>query len=382
MKRSILSLGVIAMLAFFWQSCSEDEERPELNIGVEPLLVDKVPGDTVKYTINVSGALKSVNLNGAPVKTFSSGETESTFEYIYTFPENSNADAQIVFTAEDTYGETEDATVQVTYVKPPFVLAPFDNLQDVGPQWVGDWWFDGPYLGAKYGDGADTVLLVSRGDFGADMDHGGEWDFTPDMPQGENNGLMMSRAALRQDPSFLDTANWGGYMVPFFRYGKPLPGNEVLAALEGTARIFAVDVYFEETDSEHDFEKLKNFTTEDSWEYDPDLGMKQAIKNSDEGVKFQLRLFNYDTWKAFPSWGSEPEKYFAIKEAYLTAPNEWQTLYFIDDDPGEQQTDRGEASQMSANDIDGIWLSPVYAYPWVDENKIYLKNFRIATPGF
>jgi len=76
------------------------------------------------------------------------------------------------------------------------------------------------------------------------------------------------------------------------------------------------------------------------------------------------------------------QKYFMMKEAYITEKNQWVTLYFTEDDAGEKAADLGTASGMSVSDIDAFWLIPNYGYPLIDRNKVYIKNFRITTLGF
>ncbi len=196
-----------------------------------------------------------------------------------------------------------------------------------------------------------------RGGFGDDL-----WQGGVESPTGDT-AFMMSRENLIIND---ELAEWGGWMTTMFDFdpANPLPADEMEAIKQGD-RVFAMDVYFEESGDSPTFQEMADWT---------DGNMKMP-----GGIKFQVRLGNQE---AFAEGGTE---WFIAKEAYLEQPGKWQTLYFARDDLAETGLDY----TTPASEVDRFMFVPAYAYPFGDNNNIYMKNVRLTTtppdtvaPGF
>ncbi|MFW5877578.1 MAG: hypothetical protein ACOCUP_00555 [bacterium] len=349
----IMGLGVITI------SCDreDDPQAPELSIDVTPVLVDAEPGETIDYTIILSGDLSSLSVDGNEIKNYSAQTFNDTILYSYTFSENASEDTEITFTVTDNSGMTDDFPVMIGFIQPDYMLADFSNKLADTAAWS-DWWEGlnlASYPGATYagGDASEAMYVTCRGSY-SDPEI---WNFDAALPEDEGTGLMITRASIENDDG---TTAWDGYMIPVFGYygeGMSQPDEAQLNQVQVGTRVLAVDVYYE-TDpaSPASFDDISQAT-------------------GGNGVKFQFRLGNHAKFVE-----SEDKKgWFMAKEAFVTAPNEWVTLYFNQDDEGELSNIEGnDGLDAIAAEVDFVWFIPAYGYDTYDTHKVYVKNFRIT----
>jgi len=353
-----LSLLVIIGLFFFATSCNEDEpQAPKLSIEASPLLTDAKPGEIIEYNIIVSGDLAAVNANGIEIKSYSDQTFSDTIVYEYTFPESATEDTEVTFTVTDKTGKAEDYPVMIGFIQPDYMLANFGVHKADTAGWS-DWW-EGLDIsnsaGATYegGDASGAMYVTCRGGYAKSE----IWNFKATLPEDQGTGLMMSREAIKNDDG---STAWDGYMIPVFGYygeGMTQPDENQLNNVQVGTRVVAVDVYYE-TDSQSpaSFEDISQ-------------------TNEGKGVKFQFRLGNH---KKFVESGDK-KGWFLAKEAYVTTPNQWVTLYFDPDDEGEVENIQGNSGMDAlASEVNFAWFIPAYGYPTYDTHKVYLKNFRIT----
>ncbi len=353
-KNLIYLLAIILVPASLFMSCNDDDgpDAPELSIAVDPLLTESEPGTTIEYTITVAGDLKAVTLNSTEIKAFEEGTFNDTFTYEYTFPADAGEDAQLTFSVVDRDDNAVDAITQVSFIRPDYNLADFSNKIADEAMW-GDWWEGdaiNPAPGATY-DGADassSMYVTCRGGY-ADNN----WNFAADLPDG-GTGLMMTRLSIREDDG---SAAWDGYMIPVFGWygdGMTPPSSEELDLVQVGQRVVAVDVYYEtDSSSPVSFNDLSEA----------------------EGVKFQFRFGNLTKFKE----SGDKKGWFMAKEAFVSAPNTWETLYFAADDQGEVDNINGnDGMDATSDEVDFAWFIPAYGQSEWDSHKIYLKNFRIT----
>lgn len=194
--------------------------------------------------------------------------------------------------------------------------------------------------------GIDSVEVWCRGGFAKDS-----WEFAVEAPGGE--------VALQINRSKLIPNKWDGWMIAMFDFSAETPLNsQEMEKVKNGERTIALDVYFEELDSEHTFQILSDHEINDG-----DFGTKK-LKG---GIKFQMRLGKEADFTGGTNW-------FIAREAYLTRNGQWQTLYFSADEPGEPDLN----FSVPANEVDRIWFIPNYSYRYGESNKFYIKNLRIV----
>ncbi len=353
-KHLIYFLAILFVPAALFVSCNDDDgpEAPDLSISVDPLLTESEPGSTIDYTIIVAGDLKSVTLNSTEIATFEEGTFNDTITYQYTFPADADQDAQLTFTVVDQQDMTLDAITQVSFIRPDYFLADFSTKIADEAMW-GDWWEGdaiNPMPGATYngGDASPSVYVTCRGGYADD-----NWNFAADLPDG-GTGLMMTRLSILEDDG---SVAWDGYMIPVFGWygeGMTQPSSEELDLVKAGQRVVAVDVYYET---------------------DPDSPESFSDLSEDEGVKFQFRFGNLTKFKE----SGDKKGWFMAKEAFVSTPDTWETLYFAADDQAEVDTiNSNEGMDATSDEVDFAWLVPAYGQPNWDSHKIYLKNLRIT----
>ncbi len=362
-KLFFLSILLLSTAAFTFTSCDKDEDpvAPELSINVTPLLADVKPGETVDYTIVVAGDLSSVTLNGDAIKTYTDQTFEDTIQHSYTFPETADSDMEVTFAVNDKGGQMVDFPVLIGFIQPDYSLADFSVKTADTAAWS-DWW-EGldiyGYPGATYsgGDASDEMYVTCRGSFASDD----VWNFSADLPDNMGTGLMMSREAIMNDDG---TTAWGGFMISVLGYygpGMTQPDLQQLNQVESGTRVVAVDVYFEtDASSPISFDDI-------------------SIDNNGNGAKFQFRFGNHQKFVESGDKGG----WFVIKEAFVTEPDKWVTLYFSSNDDEEinKVDDDGNtviSMDGTADEVNFAWLVPAYGTVDYDTHKIYLKNFRIT----
>ena len=363
MKNFIYLLAMMFVSAALFSGCSDDDDgpqAPDLTISVDPLLAESQPGATVEYTIAVSGDLKSVSLNNSEIKNYDESTFRDTIIHEYTFPADAAEDVQLTFSVMDRKDNKQEAIAQVNYIMPDYTLADFSDKIANEAMW-NDWWEGDDmvaYPGATYngGDASSSMYVTCRGNY-ADQN----WDFAADLPDG-GTGLMMTRLSIRNEDG---TTAWGGYMIPVFGWygeGMTQPSSEQLDLVEVGQRVIAIDVYYEtDQDSPRSFSDL----------------------SEDNGVKTQFRLGNHAKYKASGDKGG----WFITKEAFISEPDTWVTLYFDADDEREingdpdNDEDNGLTMDGTSDEVDFAWFIPTYGdYEW-DSHKVYVKNFRITNPA-
>jgi len=362
-KLFFLTALLIGFTSLFISSCDKDEDpvAPELSINVTPLLADAMPGETVDYTIIVAGDLSAVTLNGDAIKTYTDQTFEDTIQHSYTFPESADSDTEVTFGVNDKDGQSKNFPVLVGFIQPDYTLADFAVKEADTAAWSDHW--EGldiyGYPGVTYdgGDASDNMYVTCRGSFASDE----HWDFSAALPENMGTGLMMSRSAIDNGDG---TTAWGGFMISLFGYygpGMTQPDIQQLNQVESGTRVVAIDVYYE-TDpaSPISFDDI-------------------SIDNNGNGVKFQFRFGNH---KKFVESGDKGG-WFIIKEAFVTEPDKWVTLYFSsnDDEEIDKVDDDGNtviSMDGTADEVDFAWLVPAYGTVDYDTHKIYLKNYRIT----
>ncbi len=356
---AILSLLVIMGLSIMSVSCDreDDPQAPELSIEVSPVLVNAEPGEMIEYTIILSGDLSSVSVDGNEIKSYTAQTFNDTIVHNYIFSETASADTELTFTVTDNSGMTEDYPVMIGYIQPDYMLADFSEKKADTAAWS-DWWEGldlAGYPGATYagGDASDAMYVTCRGSYSNPE----IWNFSATLPENEGTGLMITRASIENDDG---TTAWDGYMIPVFGYygeGMSQPDESQLNQVQVGTRVIAVDVYYE-TDpaSPASFDDI-------------------SLTNDGKGVKFQFRLGNHAKFVE----SGDKKGWFLAKEAFVSEPNQWVTLYFNQDDEGELENIQGnDGLDAIAAEVDFAWFVPAYGYPTFDTHKVYVKNLRIT----
>ncbi len=361
MKRNlIILLAVMAMPCVFMTACSSDDPAPDLFISVDPILTEiSLPGETIEYNITVAGDLQTVNLNNQAIKTYEKGTFEDAFVHVFTWPEDADADMQMTFSVIDRGGTVKEAITQISYIMPDYILADFSQLVANEAKW-GDWWEGeaiNPVPGATYhgGSSSSSMYVTCRGGYADD-----NWDFEANLPGG-GTGLMMTRLSIREEDG--GTA-WGGYMMPVFGwYGEGMnqPSPHQLDMAKAEQRVIAIDLYYQT-----DASSPKSF---------------EDLSVEGKGVKVQFRLGNLAKYKE----SADKKGWFIIKEAFISEPDKWITLYFSEDDEKEinARDDDGNlflTMDGGSNEVDFAWFIPAFGNDHWDSHKIFLRNFRITNP--
>lgn len=374
LPRLFLGLATSALLVV---GCKEkaDPVFDAPTITISPSEVKAGAGAVIPLTITVASgaALKSVTLDGvtAPVKEYAAGSNTKSdvITYQYTVP---SASTTLNFKVTDTQNVPKMTSATPVLVSPGLPVLSMIASGD-GAAIKKDSLNHFDTYGYKRGMNwltvggtfplADSIIFSARGNKGV-------WTFNAPAPAAA--GGIGGGSALKVNRS--NTSDWGGYLIMVLEQWSTRPAGstdftagkmfkkEEMDALKTGDRVFAVDVYFENTDLNHPWATIKNST-----------GQAGGPKTT-EGMKFQAVFTNKGK---FASTGEK--EIFLVKESYLTEPNKWQTLYFRNDDTNETtKATNPKVLAVPSDKVDRILLVPNFGYPGADSSPFYFKNFRIV----
>jgi hypothetical protein len=198
--------------------------------------------------------------------------------------------------------------------------------------------------------GYSSFIMVScRGGFNS------SWNYGISAPDGKFSTMLST-----------DQTTWDGWTQAIFDFvsdtndasvNSVFLQDSITSLLRSGRFVIALDVYYEDLDSIHDFSAVAAYTIPDS-------------KTKNIGIKMQIRLQNAENYLInTESWS------FLTKEAYITKPNTWQTLYFNQDDSIEISFN---PLQEDGTKINRIFFDINYGYPYAVQSNYFIRNLRIT----
>lgn len=196
----------------------------------------------------------------------------------------------------------------------------------------------------------EHVMLSCRGGFSEN------WEYGQTAPDGSTAAKLTS-----------DLTTWGGWTLGLIDFVKNADSANVISdtlaanvavSLKKGETMLALDVYFEDLDADHPFDSIASF--------------RSGAKNKN-GIKFQIRLQNAEEYATLGNAAANGS--YLTKEAYITEPDKWQTLFFYADDLAEI-----EANPLwnDSSKIDRILLGINYGYNAAITSNYWVKNLRIV----
>jgi hypothetical protein len=242
------------------------------------------------------------------------------------------------FTASEAIGP--DSTVISTFQMGSALKASIDYYDTWSYNRSTDWV-------TSDGDLADYMMVSCRGNFNID------WTYGENAPDGTPAAKLTT-----------GLTTWGGWTQALIDFSsnadsisitsEPLPVN-ITSALKSGEKVVAMDVYYEDLDSEHPFDDIASY---------------RAANKLKEGIKIQIRMQNAE---AYSSINEGPS--FLTKEAYITEAGKWQTLYFIFDDENDFTPDEFYAD---GDNIDRFMVILNYQYNSAVSSNYWIKDLRVV----
>ncbi len=372
-----LSIACLAMMCFgVMISCGDDDSpgdpTPDPDptfdpptITVDPTTLETDQGETVSITVNMEAdaGLSEVTVGTESIKTYDG--TTNTDQLTYTFLAEEAGTVTLEFTVEDAQAATASASATITInegIDLGFVVLDFAGASTGSEEFARESWdvrtiFDFAVTGSFVSSA--TVQSVNSQAAMA---------FAQDNPDSEDETKVLQIQKI--PPEGFD--NWGGWSHVIFNLGEALDASMVEALPQWDAenaqqtsgtKVFQVDAYYDDTiDPDFSFSDLTAIT--DVFNADPS-----------QGYKVDLTLGKYDS---IAFGGHDGDGYYIEYEAYITAPNEWQTLTF--DVVGSGRTGAffpTKETSVPAEEVDCIKFLPAGGYTGEDGNVVYFKNLRI-----
>jgi len=196
------------------------------------------------------------------------------------------------------------------------------------------------------GDISEYIMISCRGNFNSD------WKYDQVAPD-----------RIRATKLTTGLTEWDGWTQPLLGFvdnvdeediqSVALP-ESVTANLKSGEKVLAFDVYFEDIDVQYTCDSLADY---------------RASMKMEQGIKLQVRMQNaeaYDTITEKPA--------FLTKKAYITEPNTWQTIYFIEIDSADFETNEW---YTNGNNINRIMLILNYQYPKAVASNYWIKDLSV-----
>lgn len=370
----LISLLLLPATLFLTTACGEEGEEeydmPAISIASPAVPaggIETTVGATVSFTIDVAAeaGLSSLTADGTTVKTFAGTETSEQVMYDYLALEEGNITLSFV---------VEDAMAQKTSLDVALVVAAGEDLGYLLIDFAGestasetktivDWDVRTLYtfnVSGSHGSSATAEIANNQGAL----------SFAVDNPDAAAGGKVLKIEKIVE----AGRDDWGGWAHLMFDLGSVIPqatidalptwDNTNTTLVPGT-KVIKIDAYYDATvDGAFDWATLIALT--DIWNADPS-----------KGYKFDLALASYDPMGTAEN-GHDGSFYIGY-EAYLSAPNTWETLTFDAADLGRVGNFYGVAEEAPGSDvIDCVKLMPSPGYSAADTNPVYLKNLRIV----
>ncbi|MFT7233310.1 MAG: hypothetical protein ACI8TA_002535 [Cyclobacteriaceae bacterium] len=369
-KKFFFSIGLTAS-TLLMIGCNEDTKEPEVSfsqptIEVSTAGTSAATGETIPFTIKISAeaGLSSVKVGTQIIESFDG--TTTTDEIIYNYLAETVGELTLLFTVEDAQSQTADASVVLTIeegIDLGFLIFDFAGSSTGTEVWERENWdirtiysfgVTGSFITTSTVQSVNTQAQVS---------------FAQANPSSSDDALVLKLEKIPAE----GFDNWGGWSHVLFDLGQTLDKSMVDALPQWDAvntqqstgtKVFQVDAYYDDT-VDPDFSWTSLTALSDIWNSVPA-----------QGYKVDLTLGSYDS---LAYGGHDGDGYFIEYEAYITAPNEWQTLTFSAVGTGRTGSFYPtKATSVASDKVDCIKFLPAGGYTGDDGNPVYFKNLRIV----
>ncbi len=378
-----IALGLAMSVLLLGVSCDKGDDQETFD---PPVIEITSPADLsdlqalvaspFSFTISVSAdaGLSSVSLNGDNIKTYSQGETESSFEHEYIPTENGII--SLIFVVEDAEGTTtESEVIELEAVGDfGFLLADFAGeegssvtLSTIDPtHWDADrtittFNVNGNLSSSATFENVNNQFTIETGAANPDA--------TPDIVY---QGKAMK---VIKQPAGWGASGWSHIMIGFDTsidqaMVEELPQmNANLDGLTPGTKYVEIDVYYEDSEG---------LPFADMWGENVAIGDNPAFgSDKTRGYSIFLMLTKHADHRLNPDGSGM----FIGYEKYITEANKWITLRFDElyVESGGNFYGSGNESAATSDVVDGVKIVAGGGYgDGQSDNAIYFRNLRIV----
>src|SRR5690242_18161609 len=122
LNKILLAMSILAVTLL--NSCKDDgdDTSAKPSIAVTPTASNQAPGETVSFSIAVTGdgKLSKVSLNGTDIKTYTNDINADAFVYDYEVPEDASLGTlDLNFVVTDKGGQTTETSTAISVTSKP-----------------------------------------------------------------------------------------------------------------------------------------------------------------------------------------------------------------------------------------------------------------------